>query len=182
MARVVGTVVGFAGAIGSGKTSLSRAVASDLACTWVSFGDYVRKEATDRGCAQDRRSLQLVGESLIQEGWVKFCLGVLSQADWRPGQNLVIDGIRHADGVLALTSLVEPSTFHLVGTSLDSKRRWARKCNGGAIAREVARSVESHSTEIEVESRVIPSADLVVDGSRPVEELVREIVDWLSTQ
>jgi len=182
MSPVVGTVVAFAGGIGSGKTALSRAVAKELACPWVSFGAYVRKVAADRACGQDRRSLQLVGESLVHESWEKFCLGVLSQADWRPGQDLIVDGVRHADGVRMLRSLVEPSKLRLIGISLDPASRWARKGGVRHVDGKVNRSIEAHSTEAEVESRVMPLADLVVDGSRPLDELVREVVNWLAAQ
>jgi len=177
-----GIVVGFAGGIGSGKTSLSQAVALDLYWPWVSFGDYVRSVAANRGSSPDRRSLQLVGESLIQEGWSTFCAGVLNQANWKPGQDLVVDGVRHAAGVRALRSLVTPSQFCLVGILLDPVKRWEREGGLTNIDAPLIRSIEGHSTEAEVGSKVMALADLVVDGSRPLEELIPEVANWLAVQ
>lgn len=182
MELVVGTVVGFSGGIGSGKTSLSQAVAEELDCPWVSFGDYVRKVAADRGYGQDRESLQVVGESLVHEGWPRFCLAVLNQAPWKPGQDLIIDGVRHAEGVRTLRSLVKPSLFRLIGISLDATGRWAREGGDAHVDELAIQSIEAHSTEAEVQPRVMPMADLVLDGARPLNELVREVVNWLAAQ
>jgi dephospho-CoA kinase len=50
-------VVGFSGRIASGKSAISKALAADIGCRRVSFGDYVRKVAAERGLAPTREAL-----------------------------------------------------------------------------------------------------------------------------
>ena len=88
--RIVGImkpiVLAFAGAIRSGKSELSSGVAGTLGWARVSFGDYVREVAQQRGLDSTREALQAIGVSLIAEGWEQFCRSVLSQAHWQAGQ------------------------------------------------------------------------------------------------
>jgi len=59
-------VVAFAGAIGSGKTALSKRVAELLHWPRVSFGDYIRKIAEKNGQdPKDRGVLQKLGQALV---------------------------------------------------------------------------------------------------------------------
>jgi dephospho-CoA kinase len=73
-------VVGFAGSIASGKSTLSIEVASSLEWQRVSFGDYVRTVAQSQGLGDSREMLQAVGASLINQGMEQFCKAVLYSA------------------------------------------------------------------------------------------------------
>jgi hypothetical protein len=86
---------------------------------------------------------------LIDQGWEEFCRAVLMQVHWEPGQPLVIDGIRHTEAVDALRQLVTPS------------------------------EAEEHPIEVQVGTVLPEMADLIVDGARPVEDLLREMVTWI---
>lgn len=78
-------VVGFAGKMGSGKTTISSLTAQTLGWARVGFGDYVRSVARQRGLDASRGTLQALGESLLADGSEGFCRDVLAQTDWRLG-------------------------------------------------------------------------------------------------
>src|SRR5262249_926088 len=97
VSRSVTPVVCFSGRIGSGKTSVSRAVALQLRAAWTGFGEFMREAAVERGLDPGCRDvLQALGERLIAEQGVNWlCHEVIRRANWTPGQPLVIDGVRH---------------------------------------------------------------------------------------
>jgi dephospho-CoA kinase len=172
-------VVEFAGAIGSGKTTLSRAVSQAQGWPFVSFGDYVREVARTQGYDESRKALQEVGASLIEDGWHRFCQAVLAQARWSPGESLVIDGVRHVEVLHSLRTLVAPSDLRLVFIDIDEPTREARLRAEGLIDREQLSRIESHSTETQVRISLPTLADLTVLGSRPEREILDIVLSWI---
>jgi dephospho-CoA kinase len=175
------TVVAFAGQMASGKTSLSTAVAAQLGWPRVSFGQYVRDQAARRGLEQGREALQELGASLIREqGWEALCRSVLEQApEWRPGANVVVDGVRHVDAVTTLRRLVHPSTLLLV-CLVAKPGVTAERMRQRGVADSAQREVLlSHSTEIEVTSGVAGMADVVLDAAQPQQVLLRTVLAHL---
>ena len=84
-------VLAFSGKIGSGKSSVSVAVADGLHLPWVSFGNYVRKRAKAQELEPTRQHLQDLGQALLLADADAFCAAVLAQApDVENG--LVVDG------------------------------------------------------------------------------------------
>jgi dephospho-CoA kinase len=59
-------IVGVAGAIGSGKSELSRAL-TQIGGVRLSFGDFIRDEARRHELDPTRENLQQLGEQLIAE-------------------------------------------------------------------------------------------------------------------
>jgi adenylate kinase family enzyme len=172
-------VVAFAGAIGSGKTTLSDGLSHSLGWPRVGFGDYVRKVAASRGQDESRETLQAIGESLLADGIAEFCKAVLNQVNYQPGQPLVIDGIRHVEVVEALRGLVFPATLKLVFVAIDDARRVPRLESSGLADTHRLAEVEKHSTETQVRHVLPEIADVQIDGSQPHEELVGELFSWV---
>jgi Cytidylate kinase len=170
----MGTVLALSGKIASGKSTLANEFAKEVGWPCVSFGDYVRSVAKHRGLVESRETLQDVGDELIRTNLESFCQSVLHQADWRPGQSLVIEGIRHAEVNILLRNLVSPSRYILAYLKVDEDVRKERLRNEGIDDNELLH-VETHPTEEQV-ARVLPHlADYVFEGSRPIQE----ILDWL---
>ncbi len=169
-------VLAFAGSIASGKSTLSVSVATALGWPRVSFGDHVREVARNSGLDCSREVLQDVGASLIDKGWEDFCRTVLRQVNWSPGQPLIVDGIRHVEAIDVLRQLVAPSTLLLVLVVLNEPTREARLRERGMTDHGKFHQIEAHSTEAQVKTVLPRMADITVDGARPVEDLVREIV------
>jgi adenylate kinase family enzyme len=172
-------VLAFSGRIGSGKSTLSSAVALRLAWPYASFGDYIRFAARARGLDQtSRKILQDLGAQLIEDGWESFCRSVLAQADWEPGQPLVIDGVRHAEAVDMLRQLVAPEHVVIVFVAVSDEVRAQHLRARGGNDRPLSH-LESHSTEAQVQTALPYLADLRVDGAQPLETLVDEIVAYV---
>lgn len=174
-------VLGFAGSIASGKSTLSIAVASALGWQRVSFGDYVRTVAQNQGLGDSREVLQAVGASLINQGREQFCKAVLAQINWEPGQPLIVDGIRHAEIVPIMRQIVDPWDFRLIFVVVDESIREARLLERGLSDRQQWQQLEAHSTEAQVQAVLPEMADFAVDSTRKIEDLVLEIVTWVSS-
>lgn len=173
------SVIAFSGSIASGKSTLSLALAGELHWKYASFGDYVRLQAKRCGLTPSRKVLQDIGQSLIEEGWEQFCRLVLIQAQWSAGEPLIVDGIRHLEAIATLRSLVAPLELWLIYISVDEITQKTRLQQRNRSAEESEQSVQNHSTEIQVKTRLQQIADLIVDGSQPVPHSIYDIVSWL---
>lgn len=171
-------VLALAGSIGSGKSTLAQGVSRTLSWPYVSFGDYVRAVAQRQGLPLSREVLQSVGAALIKEGWEQFCQAVLAQANWKPGQSLVVDGIRHVEAIDTLGCLVAPSKLLLVLITLDQSTREAR-LRGRGITHESLQILDAHPSEAQVQALLPQRADMILDGAKPVETLLQDIVTWI---
>lgn len=175
-------VLGFAGSIASGKSTLSIKVASSLGWQRVGFGDYVRTVAQRQGLGESREVLQTIGATLVNQGIEQFCSAVLAQVDWEPRQPLVVDGIRHAEVVSTLRQLVAPKKLLLVFVIVNESTREARLIERGLTHREQWQQFEAHSTESQVQTVLPGMADLTVDNTQKIEELVKKVVTWVGVQ
>jgi hypothetical protein len=174
--------------MGSGRRELSKRVAQALGVPRVSFGEYIRAEATRRGLNQTRAVLQEIGESLVGNDCKAFCRAVLSQAVWRPGESLVVDGIRHKQVEETLESLVRPSVLLTVFLDVDDRLRFTRLpaadlfiVNGETetFNRSDIERVDSHSTETQAKALLPSIADFVVKGGAGADRLSSELESWL---
>ena len=171
-------ILTFSGPIGSGKTTLSTRVAQFLEWKYVSFGDYIRDIAHQRGLGESREALQRLGASLIEEeGWDNFCNSVLAQVNWAAGQNVVLDGIRHIEALDSLQKITKPSEIFLVLLALSEPEPEARQASRDLIGN--LRQIEGHSTEEQVNTVLPQRADLIIDSRRDVQDLVDEVVQWV---
>jgi cytidylate kinase len=171
------TVVGVSGGIASGKSTLSEAVALCLGCPHVSFGGYVRSEAKRRGLGVDRSSLQTLGEELVASDPDKLCEGVLRQGEWIPGGPLIVDGIRHVEIAERIRQLVKPSDFRLIHLEAPAIAREARLAARGENGPRLV-DLDRHSTEHEVSVSLPQIANLTLDGTLPIEQLIEAAAKW----
>lgn len=172
-------VVGFAGKIASGKSSVSQAVAGRLGLPRASFGDYVRNQAKLRGLEQDRDTLQSIGAELVEKGLEQFCRAVLLEVGYTSGGGAVIDGIRHATAIDVLKQLTTPSRFFLVFVRVDELEREVRLRKRDGRDFQDRLRIDSHSTESDVE-QLAARADIVIDGAVPLSELVDQVVSFIT--
>lgn len=88
-------LVCFSGQIGSGKSSVSVAVATALGWSRTGFGDYLRAQIVQAGGdPHSRETLQDLGQRLVEADPEEFCRSVLNDGGFRPGEDFLIDGVR----------------------------------------------------------------------------------------
>jgi ribosome-binding protein aMBF1 (putative translation factor)/dephospho-CoA kinase len=172
-------VVGFAGRIGSGKSSLSIEVAQALGWPRASFGDYLRNVARSEGLDESREVLQELGESFVERDVDAFCRAVLAHYDWKAGEPLIIDGIRHAEVVEALRKLVAPLEVRIVFLDVNDQKRIERLQQFDESIPKKIETIEKHPTEQQVREVLPGLADLHLAGDRSIGELAETVVNWI---
>jgi dephospho-CoA kinase len=168
-------IIGFSGKRASGKSTLSRRVANRIASHYLSFGDYVRTEASKRGLNDSITNLQLIGEELMKYP-KNFCKDILNS--WNRKENLVIDGIRHEIILNCLREIVSPSNLYLIYIETEEDVRILRLQNRGESLTD-SYSLDSHSTEQDVKNKLKMCADLIVNNSETEDDSFDCIIDFL---
>jgi dephospho-CoA kinase len=163
-------VVGLAGPIASGKTTIGRELADSLGVSFGSFGKVVRILARSKGLAESRENLQRLGQQLVDHDPVQLCRDVLDDAGWQPGTSVVIEGFRHQSIVDALRQLVKPVPFRLIYVDVDLQTELART----SVSDATMKRYRADPTEIELPN-LKKIADLCVNGTSPVSQAVSRI-------
>lgn len=174
-------LVCFSGQIGSGKSSVSTAVAQALGWPRVSFGDYLRGELVRLGRdPTSRAALQELGQRLVEDDPDSFCQAVLRSGGVTPGADGVVDGVRHVSVYHALTRVAAPSMvllIHLNISDASQVERVSQRHDRDDLAR-----ASRHAVEAELQDSLPRSADLTVDANEPVEvvtaECLKVIARW----
>jgi len=168
-------IIGIAGGMGSGKTSLMVALSDRLNARTVSFGEYVKRKVVEAGGLPSIEALQEAGHGFIQNlGMRNFVLEVLGDAcvDYR--DLLVIDGIRHLQAWETLTQISEQRILVYFDVSEDVRIERTRM-RDGLEANTVRKHLE-HPVEAQV-SGLKMVADLVLrEGT--VDSFVGEVCEY----
>ena len=168
-------VLAFSGKIGTGKSSVSVAVAEGLHLPWVSFGDYVRKRAKAQELEPTRQHLQDLGQTLLLADADAFCAAVLAQVpDVENG--FVVDGIRHSNVLHIIKRLVAPQQVIHIHLSLDEDLREERVAGRqGVVEYDEQRRMNNHPTEEQV-SELLPNiADLNISSSDTLNTVIGKV-------
>jgi dephospho-CoA kinase len=179
--RISHPVLAVSGRIASGKSTLAAGLASHLGWGRASFGNYLRSFAIEQGLDPTRPTLQSLGARLVAEDPVGFARAVLEYAGWREGKPAVVDGVRHVIILDALRHILNPMPLRLIHIVVDDEVQRERLVARSGSKAEHARDLESHSTERDVRSELLAAADLVLDGTKSPEQLVEEVLKWIST-
>ncbi|MFD0084203.1 AAA family ATPase [Priestia megaterium] len=158
-------IIAIGGRIGSGKTTLSLSLSSELGFKYVSFGDYVRRIALKRGMnPNSREELQVIGESLIKNDKKDFCNSVLKSVGWTSGESLVIEGIRHKEILKEIRKLTFPTSVLFVFLQITEDVRKKRIQYRSRESLDEIRILEQHSTEKQVNHDLSLCADLILQN------------------
>ena len=171
-------VIAIAGRIGSGKTTLSKDLASALSCPRATFGDYVRSQVEARGLPLTRENLQVIGTQLLLNDPTAFCKSAISMSGWRPVSDLVIDGLRHLMTIPIIRENTAPAEWRIVYISVPEDIRLKRLSDRGEGDALNVQKIEAHSSEQELES-IASMADIVVRGDELREKNVSKIRESL---
>jgi len=171
-------IIAFSGLPQTGKTTLARRLADYLQCKFVSFGDFVRNEARKAGIPNPiRKDLQDIGQRLVEADVIAFCRAVLQTVSFSPGEQIVIDGVRHIEALQAISSVSPGQAIKLIYLFAPLEIRTAR-CTPDAIDSELA-AIDSHEVESQTECELRDLADVVIDASANVDITFHHLVAWL---
>jgi adenylate kinase family enzyme len=162
--------------IGAGKSTLARALAERFGIPRISFGDYVRTVAQQRGLDESRRTLQDLGESLVEADPIDFTRAVLEKGDWKSGA--VIDGVRHLVIYESLQELVAPLPVLLIYVEVEESIRLNRLVARGLNLVEI-KIADAHPTEAQVRGVLHDRAVFRIQGDRAPAESVQSVSEWL---
>lgn len=173
-------LVCLAGQIGSGKSSVRKALADELGWGHASFGDYLRAQIEKSGGdPTSREALQDLGKAEIEADSVGFCQRVLESGGFRSGADFLIDGVRHTDVLRILQELAVPSATKLLFLAATDDVRRARISSRTDHA-DLARA-EGHAVESEIKEGVRGMADAEIDASAPLQMVTAECLALIRT-
>ena len=173
-------IICFSGKIGSGKSSVSFALAERLGCKRASFGSYVRYMVEKRGKdPTSRQSLQDYGQARVQLDIVQFCRDVLAHVSYMPPEQIVIDGVRHVDVLEVLIDLLSPARVSLIHLELDDESRHFRISDRGDDRDDIERA-EQHVVEADLLDNLPRRADLILKASQPLDTVVQQCLDFVN--
>ena len=169
------SIICFSGLPQTGKTTLSRRLALELRCKFVSFGDFVRQEAIKRGIVNaTRRDLQDLGQDLVTENVGEFCKQVLGTVQFSPGEQIVIDGVRHKEVLEVISKISHNQPMKVIYLTASDRTRRRRTPQHLELA-----SIESHEVESEVERDIKGLADFVIETEGDAGETFQLLVNWI---
>ena len=171
-------IIGIAGKIASGKTTLAARLSLLTAGRIASFGLYVRSQAKIRGILENRSNLQELGENLITEfGEIRFVEQALDLKNSHD-KVLIIDGVRHKAVWEAITKVTSLSV--LVYLDISENMRVERlKLRGDVDA--INSGAMNHPMELNI-AQLEPISDFVFQttvSERDILEISNALVDTL---
>ncbi len=172
--------IAISGLIASGKTTIAHRLADKLNAKHGSFGKTIRAIAIAQGLKNERHVLQRLGEEWIEQRCAKLCELTLAEANWTSQDNLVIEGVRHVQALETLKHLLRPIKLTLVYIDADDTLRAKRLMDAGLDSQEI-KILDSHSTEIQVQTVLKQMADYVVISNDSPETAVSKIISYIDS-
>jgi dephospho-CoA kinase len=174
-------LVSLSGRIGSGKSSVAETLAATLGWKGTSFGGFLRAELTRRGKdAGSREALQDLGQMLVDADAEGFCKAVLDAGGFRPGDNFILDGVRHLSIQKLITNLAVPSAARLIFLDASGESRLRRMGDRPAAVRDFDRA-EAHKVESEMSESLPAIANACIDANQKFETVIDQCLIVIRT-
>jgi dephospho-CoA kinase len=165
-------VVGVAGPIGSGKSSLARDIASSGRGQVIMASNVIRRHARELGMDVSRRQLQDLGWHLVSTNPTEFAKELLNGSE---SGLVVVDGVRQWTVWRALIQLAAPVPACLVFVDISRAEQLRRVLSRDGVSEDQLQEIEMHPVEKDLTS-LHNSADLVVDGGANFAEVARDVL------
>jgi len=157
---------------------VSKIFAKQIGAKWNSFGSAAREIAQERQVPNNREDLQNLGAHLIENEREVFCKRVLSPVLVNGEEYGVIDGLRHADVLGELRSLVKPRKIYCIYVDVLPEVRLVRVGKRDGLDAAKIETLDGHSTEVQVKTELRKLADFIADNNGTAEDCVAHIVAW----
>ena len=175
--------VALSGPMGSGKSTLSRALAEKFDADLLAFGGYVRAYAEARGLTAGGRScLQDIGQQLVERDPRAFVRDALAWVRHKPDLDLVLDGVRHESVWNEICGTAgergQAAKLIYLDTWEDERRRRLR--TRGLSETEIT-AFDNHPIERDLRGRLRAKAHMVLEGNVDIPTLVEIAASKLAT-
>jgi dephospho-CoA kinase len=178
-------LIALAGPMGSGKSTVSRALAEKLNAKILGFGDYVRVCARELGLdPDDRTELQDLGQRLVVNDPVAFVRNAIQWAGYQHGKRIVLDGVRHEivwDAIPSAIGIENAERVLLIYLDVPADERTDRLRARG-ISDDAIVSFNAHPSESDLKQRLSPKADILLDSRQPLPILVATVLRSLESK
>lgn len=164
-------VIGIAGRIGSGKTSVGKYLGSRCQFQYLRYSLVLSEWLANDPDRKDR--LQEIGWE-VMAGGMQAELNKRLIAQILPGSDVAVDGLRHATDYQSLKNSFSTS-FHLMYIDSNFSERWTRlRGNGRYTSLRTFSAADAHPVEQQIES-LRASATLVIENRGSLEELYTDV-------
>jgi dephospho-CoA kinase len=171
------------GKICSGKSSAIKFLIEKYPLSKVSFGDLVRRKASELGLEPTRESHQRLGYELFTNSGAKILLNeALDNLKSSASKYVVFDGVRHVS-ILTEIEAISRSTIVIYLEAEENIRfkRYQSKSPETKISVDDFRNIDNHPIEQGIQG-LSRQADIIIDSSEPFELVCQRITDLLRTR
>ena len=166
------------GRIGSGKSTVSAMLASDLSIQVVSFGDYIRQMAQRGGRPDTRSALQNLGDCLYEQlGASGLLQGTLEMASIDSDETVIFDGVRHIDVLSEIRRRAGKTVAIYLDASPEVRYERRRSQEPIGLSWQEFETINSHIVEGEI-GALVELCDFVIDASQPLSLLQGDLPQW----
>lgn len=171
------------GKICSGKSMVIKFISEQTKWPIVSFGAYIRDVSIKQNLPATREIYQQIGQDLFENwGAKKLLLEVIKFSVPSGQENVLVDGVRHQSVLYEVKRICE-QTF-VIYLAADEKTRFdrfnSRKNVGDAnLSFEDFLKIDHQPIESGIET-LSSSADLVIDASRPLQDIYQILRNFLT--
>lgn len=171
-----------AGHICSGKSTLVTALQTAYGWSSVSFGKLVKAEAVARGFPIERRTLQDLGQEMLERLGAKGLLQAAVDCAAPRGGVHLIDGVRHPSVWTATQQAYENAVLFVIKADPQDRYARCRQTYGNADGLNYSNfvAVSRHPIEIGIDA-LEPLANQVLNGSQPTSEVFHDAEQLLKT-
>jgi len=173
------TLLIFAGASKTGKTTLARRLASERSIPYSSFSAIVRRLASERypNEKQTIELLQTLGHEMVVKDPCGFCREVCGPALQNVNSCHILDGLRHRRLIPILKALHPGYDLRIIYTETSKRARLSRF--QPSVSEAELDAIDSHAVEKELDDlKKVADITLSTDGKE--QESYLKLVSWLT--
>jgi adenylate kinase family enzyme len=172
-------VFGFAGVIGSGKSTIAKDFAKNNKLLYVSTGDYLRNILKENNLdTKDREIIQSFFQDKYNNDWTNFCKALFDDINIDCGiSGVVVDSIRGKESYFALKEYFENINVYVVFCDINWQMSIERQKQRGD---KIIYTINDRHTinDFEHLNYFMENADIVLDTSRKLEDTIMCLQNW----
>lgn len=171
------SIITISGQISSGKSHIAELIQKEFNTPVASFGEYLRYYCEKNGLPVNRKSLQQVGETLVETNPLQFLIDVISHFIGA-ADRIILEGVRHKSIFEQVRHLTKNHVSIFVDA--DSRTRFNRYNRRSKFSDDTKTfnrfvTLDTHSVELEIESLKV-MCGLVLDSTTDYADMLFEFL------